>query len=330
MNNLTIINKRMLSPDIVELTLTSRRPLFRWRAGQYAALGLVVDGREQWRCFSMTNVPNGENLIQFGIKIGGNFTKSLARLEIGDTVKIQGPFGEFVIDAELDKQIVMLAGGIGVTPLMAMMRDAVQAQDRPLALLYSFRSLDDSAYVSEIIELKKQNPQLSTYFFTDNKGDLTVDTHGEILTNDFIGEKYLAPFIGGNFSQATYFLCGPPPFIAAMADVLANHGIPNYRVIREDFTDAIFGSKSNSEKQISRWVYGIAAAAIVVGIGGLAIMPGLKNWIHNREAEEHATSQNFNNEGNSSSNSGSNSNSNSNSDQTQTQPNYVQPRTRVS
>jgi ferredoxin-NADP reductase len=329
MFQLTIINKRTLTPEIVELTLESRRPLPRWLPGQYATLGLVVDGREQWRCFSMTNLPNGQQQIQFALKIGGNFTKALAKLTIGAKLKIQLPYGEFVVNPELDRQLVMIAGGIGITPLMAMMRAGLVTRDRSMALLYSFRSLAQAAYLTEIIAMKKQNPLLTARFFTDSKDDMTVDTHGESLTNDFIGEKYLLPFIGGDWAQATYFICGPPPFIAAVADVLRGHGVPDNKLIHEDFTDAVFAKKSENERQVSRWVYGLTAAGIVLGVGWLGLqgpISGLFSGIGDDDDTQ------FVEENNTSTPSNSNSNSNSNSDSNtdQPQPRVRRPSTRVS
>jgi ferredoxin-NADP reductase len=140
----------------------------RFWPGQYATLAIQTYGHwSPTRCLSLTNVSNGEGVLEFGFRVTGNFTRALAESRPGYEVRVQGPYGDFVLPDHTP--VVMIAGGIGITPFMSMLRTtAVTNSQQQLTLLFSARSSNDIPYEAEIRELTSRNPNIRAYFFVGN------------------------------------------------------------------------------------------------------------------------------------------------------------------
>ena len=110
MSNYKLKDIKWMSQDSILLTLEpkSDKDKLDFYPGQYLTIGFRKFGRPSpVRCFSIVSSPNSNNL-QLGIRVYGIFTKSLAHLKPGTNMFVQGPFGNFVIDEEQDKNIIML------------------------------------------------------------------------------------------------------------------------------------------------------------------------------------------------------------------------------
>ena len=114
-----------LTPSTLLLTLKKdefSKPLL-FQPGQYAAISYKKGRRQSvTRCFSIVSSPHDGNHIQFAMRTKGHYTKSLTKLLPGEEVTLRGPFGAFVVNPLRDQRIVMLAGGIGITPIISMLK----------------------------------------------------------------------------------------------------------------------------------------------------------------------------------------------------------------
>src|SRR5665213_1716250 len=130
----TVTSSQMSTESTLELFLHSNNKRLRrtlsYEPGQYAAISFMHNNRPTpARCFSITSSPTEQGLLQFGIRVHGNFTKTAMQSLIpGSKVIIEGPFGNFVFNAERDRSALMLAGGIGITPFISMLRYAARLQ----------------------------------------------------------------------------------------------------------------------------------------------------------------------------------------------------------
>jgi ferredoxin-NADP reductase len=137
-------NSEKITPTTLLLTL-KRYPStrnFAFQPGQYAAISFKHNGRPTpARCFSIANSPTDDDVVQFSIRLKGRFTKALLDLKEGDRVNVRGPFGAFVLDADRDEDVVMIAGGIGIAPFMGMIQyaSAVELSNK-MKLIYSCRN----------------------------------------------------------------------------------------------------------------------------------------------------------------------------------------------
>jgi ferredoxin-NADP reductase len=255
-----------LGQDTLLLSLRPKDPSARlsFEPGQYAAVGFRRHGRRTpMRCFSIANAPNSD-VLQFGVRLGGVFTRTIARLKPGDRAYVQGPFGEFVADPEYDKQIIMMAGGIGVTPFLSIIRAATEAHwQTKMTLLYSSRTQKDIPFFDELLELEKQNPYLRVIFYVTDK-TITKTKTDRIAPGRIKGE-HIDMLTSQRYEKFSYFICGPRTFMHGMKEILAARAVHPENVMTEEFGQASLLASVNGRRSISFLTYGWAAAAIVLG-----------------------------------------------------------------
>lgn len=270
MKNYIVKNVSQLTDDTVLLTLRPKRSrdVLGFEPGQYAALGFKYKGRPSVvRCFSIVSSPNNVNELQFAVRVYGDFTKAVAELVEGDKVFIRGPFGEFVVDHEIDKNIILLAGGIGVTPFISMARTLNENNSTlPVTLLYSNQDADTIPFKDELISLGKANPYFKTAFFV-TRGEIPK-VEDNLFLKGRINEQVLKKLTSNNFNKFTYFICGPSGFTENMKQMLLDNNTYASRIITEEFTPSasIEAISNGSRFSISKLTYGFSAAALILAI----------------------------------------------------------------
>lgn len=265
-----VVRAQMVSSRTVLLTLKPQRARDRiaFKAGQYAAIAFRRSGRPTTtRCFSILSGP-GDGLIQFGIRISGDFTITSAHLEPGQVVTIRGPFGSFTLDQAKKPDIVFFAGGIGITPFLSILRaEAAEPSGRRITLVYSNNSQNDVPFADELREQVKKNPNVSVVYAITN-GD-AAKLAGEKVVRGQLTPAVLDRMIGGNFKQFSYFICGPDKFKNALTTALLRRHVPATLIQVEDFG---LGGRwwSSIWSPVSRRVY--AGTAATIGLAALAVM----------------------------------------------------------
>lgn len=242
----TVITIRNITPTIIELVLARRdgREFFDFLPGQYATLSFPTYTRLKGeRSFSIVSAPTDRTALHFGIRIAGRYTKALRNLRVGDPVLVAGPFGQFTFNPELDHSIVLLAGGIGVTPFLSMIQTAADLQlYNNLTLFYSIRSFEEAAYREELSALELNNPQFHTVY---SVADGEIPAGSANMFPGRISRDLVAQAFNGDVRDRTYFLCGPTPFMKAMTDMLRSMGVPLPALKTERFG---IGSRSFIER----------------------------------------------------------------------------------
>lgn len=191
----------------------------------------------------------------------------VARIRPGDIVSVQGPFGSFVIDQRYDRNIIFLAGGIGITPFISMARYAAQTQlPIPITLLYTCSDAADIPFLDELLELEQRNPRLRVAFFI-GKGN-TSQLPESRITRGRITKRHLVRITGDAANRFTYFLCGPPGFMNGMQTMLADYGVDDERIIVEAFSQG--KQKNEDQKAPGRLTYALASLLVLVGVSGIA------------------------------------------------------------
>jgi ferredoxin-NADP reductase len=271
MNNYIVKRIEKVSNDTLLLTLKPRhnRDKIDFSPGQYAAIGYRYQGRPSpMRCFSIVSSPNFTDEVQFAMKILGDFTSSIADLEPGNHVFLRGPFGNFIIDENFDENVILLAGGIGITPFISILRYANETHSNlPITMLYSNPSEQNIPFYSELIELEQQNPNFKAAYFTTN-GDASNLAHVRSL-NGRINEERLLNLTNGKFNKFTYFVCGPISFTSKMKQILIDNNTDPDRIISEDFSPSsqVENIAIGSRFSINKLTYGLSAAALVIAVG---------------------------------------------------------------
>lgn len=263
-NELETSSVRLLTLERLE---PDSKPLL-YQPGQYAAISLNDLSRPTpARCFSLASSPSQQRELEFSIRVGGVFTSALERLKRGDEVIVRGPFGGFIFNEYLHKDLVMFAGGIGIAPFMSMIRYATDHNlENKLHLVYSSRNEKDIAFLNELKFLESKNPNFKiTHVISEGATD-TLNTQNVILgriTNKNIGE------LGLSFKSQTYMICGPKAYMNAIYDLLETSGTPKSNILTEAFSQ---GSKMQTQKHTS-WPFNMyALTGVSLLISGIFVI----------------------------------------------------------
>lgn len=220
---------------ILEAGDKNGRPVFNFRPGQYAMISYRnIKGQiEDKHAFSIASSPDKNDSILFGIRVQGSFTKGLLNLKVGDELNVFGPYGNFCYDEGKYSDLVMIAGGIGITPFFSALNYVSNLKlNNKLSLIYSARTKNNATFYNEIKNLKDSNQNISTlFFFTDE----TADSSDKNIINKRIDAKIIKDFVG-NIEAKTFFICGPALFMAAMVANLLSLGVSKKQIQMEEFS----------------------------------------------------------------------------------------------
>jgi predicted ferric reductase len=182
--------------------------------------------------FSFSSSAERRRELSFTIKELGDFTETIPSLSPGTRVYLDGPFGAFSIDRRPDAQaLVFIAGGIGITPIMSMLRTMRDRKDpRPCLLIYAARTIDDMTFLEELRALDGEL-DLYTHLIPSIPED-TWDGPSGRLTGELL-QELIAPTYRNQ--QCEVYVCGPLPMMDAVETALLSQGIPRRRIHSERF-----------------------------------------------------------------------------------------------
>ncbi|MFN0204930.1 MAG: ferredoxin reductase [Planctomycetota bacterium] len=202
--------------------------------GQFYALEVKSpDGTWIRRSYSIASSPRERAHFDLTIKFleGGAATGVLFKhLNIGDVVRASGPFGEFVLDDT--KPAIFIAGGVGVTPMMSMLRYLSEAADPvPVCLIYSNRAQNDIIYEKELREMERKHSNFEFHYsITRPNPELTAWT-GRVGRFDAAAIREICK----NMTDRIVYLCGPVPMMEEIGRLFITMGVPPEHIKTEAF-----------------------------------------------------------------------------------------------
>lgn len=205
-----------------------------FQAGQFMRVTLDVDGAEQSKYFSFSSAPTEHDHIEFTKKMSNSpFSKALERLTIGDTIKIKMPFGKFILD-EKESRHAFLSGGIGITPIRSMLRDALDRRlSCDMVLFYGNRSPEDIVFRPELEEMTKEHKNLKIVFSLDTTEACPDGWKGRcgFINADSIKEEL------PDYAERIFYVCGPPVMVQSLTSILEDQlKVSTERIQRENFS----------------------------------------------------------------------------------------------
>ena len=168
----------------------------------------------------------------------GPFSKRLHTLRSGDSLWVSGPFGVFTREAATTlRPIVLIAGGIGITPFVRLLRERRDHLDlTPLTLIYANRTPRDAAYRDEVDEIAAVNRYVKVvHVFNEEPADLPVRS-GVSIASGVVSEQLIRTYLRHAAEVGEFFLCGPPPMMDAVIGVLRRLGVPAAQIHSERFS----------------------------------------------------------------------------------------------
>jgi ferredoxin-NADP reductase len=216
---------------------------FVFEAGQYVVLrvaNLVApDERAGVRSFSISSAPC-EDHIAFTMRQGvSGFKQTMYALQAGETLTATGPVGHFTVaHAADDLPIVFLVGGIGVTPVRSILKQAEhEGSERDFTVLYSNRFEKDAAFHEELKGLK-----LAHLRYVSTLSQETIPCAGSDEERGYICEGMVRKYVP-DIAGVWFYLVGAPGFIEAMEKMLSQMGIAKERQVCDPFAGLTSGAK---------------------------------------------------------------------------------------
>lgn len=226
-----VTRREMKTPDTVEIAFELIEPAeMEYRPGQYVQIAIPGKKEETWRAYSICTPPSSTNEIELLVRLipGGLGSTYVHSLEVGDAVKLLGPYGDFYLDDEAD--LVCVGGGVGMAPMRSLFRHLAEVQpEKRCWLFFGARTTDEAIYYDDFVTLAEQMPNFEVYYAM-SEPEKCPDWDGETGFIHLTAEKHL-PDAGNR--QA--FLCGPPPMIEATTAVLTEKNIPKEKVFYDEF-----------------------------------------------------------------------------------------------
>lgn len=183
--------------------------------------------------FTISSSPNESGELTFTIKNSGDFTSTIGRTEPGDTATVEGPFGRFsYVLHPGERDLVFVAGGIGITPLMSMIRHMRDTgSDADVLLIYGNRRERDIVFREELDAIAAGGaPKLRIVHILS-----TPDDRWQGLTG-FLDAEKIREQCGEDAASKAYYVCGPAPMMTLVRDVLDSLGVPRRKVYWEQFS----------------------------------------------------------------------------------------------
>ena len=215
-------DKKEVASGTLQVTFATEEP-FSFKPGQYCFITLknlkFPDERGPKRHFSIVNSPNEKGIITFTTRESDSgFKKTLKELPIGTELDLGPIAGTFTLPDDTTRPLVLIAGGIGITPFMSILRyEKEQLLHHKLTLLYSNRDQSSTAFLDEIQNLAKDLPNLKLILTMTEDNSWT----GEKRKIDAAFIKDYFPNLNENF----YMVVGPPPMVEAVEKSLLEAGV---------------------------------------------------------------------------------------------------------
>ena len=209
------------------------KAILEYHPGQYIGLCVTVDGEEMRRQYSLSAAPNNK-MYRISVKRepNGKVSNYLHdHMTVGKQIDLMPPSGEFTL-TESERPLVLISGGVGITPMLAML-DAALPSKRPVVFIHAARHGGVHAFGKKIAELAQEHPQLQHYFCYEQQREQDQAPHAI----GYIDRDKLAGWLPESMDVDAYFV-GPKSFMKAIKRHLHELGVPAAQARYEFFGPA--------------------------------------------------------------------------------------------
>lgn len=205
-----------LGSGITEIKLSAAESRLHFKAGQFAFFKFPGISKKEQHPFTISSHPY-EDGIRISIKGLGDYTDDINQeLSIGDTAIIEGPFGQFSSKYAKEIDQIWIAGGIGITPFLSLVKDIYTHRVR---LFWCVKNEEEAVYKSELEAIAKDNPHIEfNLWCSEEMGYISIDILG---VNDYNSNAYL--------------ICGPEALKASIIKQLNEKGVKRDAIFDEEF-----------------------------------------------------------------------------------------------
>ncbi len=210
-------------------------PVIAHEPGQYISLRLNIDGNECRRSYSLSAPSSGVGL-RISVKrepsgVASNYLHD--QIIAGSVLELFPPSGNFTL-AEGTKPLVLISGGVGITPTIAMGEAALQAGDRPVVFIHYAKNAQAQAFRDQLREWQQRFPQFRAYIVYN---EASTDAGAQPDAVGMPSIEQLQQWLPADRNVEAYFL-GPKPFMAFIKRSLHEMGVPDGQAHYEFFGPA--------------------------------------------------------------------------------------------
>ena len=215
------------TPTVKSFSLDLGTPDFDFLPGQWVDCYASLEGQPAVAGYSMTSSPLNKGAIELAVKRVGNnpVTRFLhEQAQVGDVFDVDGGYGEFFYTRDMGGPLVLIAGGIGITPLMSILRYVDEAAlDVPVRLVYGATAAPELLFRDRLNELAGRNSRISCVFTVTHppQGPWTgmVGRINGRLLGDLKHDR-----------NSLFYVCGPPAMIDDVVASLETMDVPRSRI----------------------------------------------------------------------------------------------------
>ena len=209
---------------------------FDYLPGQYVDLkildSIVADEKGLSRDISIASAPHEPNLLFVTRLRGSAFKNFLINAPIGAAIELKGPSGSFVLPSESSKPIVLIAGGIGITPFRSMASHAAHIRAPfKVFLFYANRRSEDAPFLEELKLLQSENPNYQLIATITKPETSKLKWAGE---RGYVNNDMISRFVD-NLNSASYYIAGPPAMVQGVWQNLKLGGVADENLRTEEF-----------------------------------------------------------------------------------------------
>jgi ferredoxin-NADP reductase len=223
---------RQETPTVKSYILDLGGQEFSFRPGQWVDCYVDADGERGVAGYTLTSSPTTAGMIELTVKRSEerevtHFMHEEA--ETGDVIYIDGGQGNFYYLREMGDSVTLIAGGIGITPLMSMLRYVDEGtSDVRAKLFYSVKAPSEIIFRKQLEEISGRNPSIDCVFTVTQTGEEPWEGHTGRINGELLREEGVD--LGGIF-----FICGPKPMGQDMKEMLKDLGVAEERIRYEQW-----------------------------------------------------------------------------------------------
>jgi len=218
-----ITELRWETPTVRGLKLDLQGQEFIYKAGQWIDCYADIEGVRYIVGYSLASTPSQKGYIELAVKQSDNPVTEYIHsgAKVGDTLYVDGGQGEIFYEAGMGSRVILAAAGIGVAPLMGMVRYIVEVTDAEVTLFQSGSTRDELVFYDELKRLS-ENPRVRYYPF------VTREAPGEGVEAGRISGDVMAAH--GVDLGSLFYLSGPGGMIPELKEYLVGHGVDESRI----------------------------------------------------------------------------------------------------
>lgn len=227
--------------DVIAQTLDTKtfrlvlveKSFAEFQPGQFITVAPLIDGKKHHRCYSISSSCMNRDYIEITVKrqargLVSNYFNDTVR--VGDVIRLNKPQGKFKLDLKKENNLLLVASGSGITPLMSMVRSLLDLNSRRrIVLLYGSRTEGDIIFYGELLEMQAEFPNFSMLVF------LSQPVRGWGGAVGRIDDKTILKTLETMEGETSLYTCGPDPLMEMAVACARKHGLPSTDCHVENF-----------------------------------------------------------------------------------------------